>query len=65
MIETQSLNHRVDVISPQHRVVVTLARLIRKTMTTHVHRDKPVIVGQIRASLPTPSEPTLREAVDE
>ena len=59
MVKTKSAYRRVDVISPQPRVSVALVRLIRATMTPQVHCDESMAVGQIRAELPTPGEPTL------
>ena len=64
MIELQNLYRRIDVISPQFRLSIALARLIRKAVTPHIHCDKSVVLGQVRVHLPTPREPTLRKAMD-
>jgi hypothetical protein len=55
----------MDVISPQSRVSVAFARLIRKAVTPYIHRDKPVVSGQVGTHLPLPCKPTLRKAMDE
>src|SRR5437016_4499812 len=65
MIESQSLDGRVDVIRPQSGVSIGIARLIGKTVTPHIHGDEPVVVRQVRAHLPAPGAPTLRKAMDE
>jgi len=65
MIEIQSVYGYVDVISPQFRVGVALARLIGETVPPHIHCDKPVTLGEIRGQLPIPGEPTLGKAMNE
>jgi hypothetical protein len=44
---------------------LALSRLIRKTVTSQIYCDKSVAIGQIRAHLPVPCEPTLRNTMDE
>jgi hypothetical protein len=39
MIGVERLDDRVDVVGPLPGVVVTVARLVRKTMTSHIQRD--------------------------
>jgi len=55
----------VEVIRPQSRIVVALARLVGKTMTAQVQRDETVIIGKVRVELSAPREPALRKAMDE
>jgi hypothetical protein len=59
VIKSESLYGRINIISPQLRVSVTLARFIRKAVTPYIHRDKPKVIGQVRTQLPSPREPTL------
>jgi hypothetical protein len=65
MIKPQDLYGGVHVISPQLRVGIAVARLIREAVTANVHGDKAMVIGQVRTELPVPCEPTLRKAMDE
>src|ERR1700692_2054005 len=33
-------------------------------MTSHIHGNKPIVIGQFRTHLSSPGEPTLRNAMD-
>src|SRR5882757_10791619 len=65
MIKIERLYDGLHVISPELRVSVTLSRLIGKPMASEVDGNKPIVIGQCRIHLSSPSEPTLRQAMDE
>jgi hypothetical protein len=65
MIKVQRPYYGVDVSGPQFRVAVSIARLLRQTVPSHIHCYKSEAIGQVRVDLSTPRKPTLREAVDE
>ena len=45
VIESQSLDGGMNIISPQPRVCVAVARLIREAVTANVHGHKAVVIG--------------------
>jgi len=65
VIKFQSLYGGINIISPQFRISVPLARLIRKAVAPHIHCDKAAIVGQVGTHLPVPCAPTLRKTMNE
>ena len=51
VVEVERLDDRVDVVGPVLRVVVAVARLVRKTMTSDIQRDQSMVLGQARVHL--------------
>ncbi len=64
MIKIERLYDGLYVIGPQLRVSVSLSRLIRKPVASHVNGNKPIVFGQCRIHLSSPGEATLRKAMD-
>ena len=64
MIKIERLYDGPYVIGPQLRVSVTLSRLIRKPMASHVNGNKPIVIGQCRIHLSSPGEAALGKAMD-
>src|SRR6187431_61067 len=65
MIQSESVDRRVEVVCPKSRVAVALSRFARETMTSKIQRDESVAGGQVRVELTVPGEPALRKAMDE
>ena len=64
VFKVERLDDRIDIVGPMLRVVVAVARLVRKTMTSDIQRNQSVVLDQARVHLSTPLEPTLRGPVD-
>jgi hypothetical protein len=65
MIESKGPYRGVDILGPQSRIGIAVARLARKTVTPQVERNQSVTPRKVRVQLATPGEPALREAVNE
>jgi hypothetical protein len=63
--QVQGRYNALHVVSPKSRVAIALARFVRETVTTHVHRHQAMIIGQVGAHLANPGAPTPRKAVNE
>jgi hypothetical protein len=64
-IEVEGIENGRNIIGPQFGVAVRVARLLQKTMTSHIHRDEAMVTRQVRVQLPAPGQRALRESVDE
>jgi len=59
MIQLERLDDRVDIVRPQLRVIVCVARLVRETMSSHIQRDQSMYICQARIHLKIPLERAL------
>src|SRR5215469_6227317 len=65
VIQIESLDDRVDVVRPQLRITLSIARFVGESMTSHVECDQSIGIRKTRVQLQSPLEPALRCSVDE
>ena len=63
MVEIERVDDSIDIVRPELRLVVAFARLVRQSVTAHIHRYKSMVLGQARVHLATPLQPALRYAM--
>lgn len=59
MIEVKTLDHGVDIIGPELRVGVGVVRFVGEAMTSQIHRNQSMRIGQARIHLEIPCEGRL------
>jgi hypothetical protein len=52
MIQLERLDDRVDIVRPQLRVIVCIARLVRETVSPHIQRDQSICQARIHLKIP-------------
>ena len=64
LLETERLHDRVDIVRPQLRVAIRVARFVGEPVTAEVHGHQPVVIRQVRTELTAPAQGALGETVD-